>query len=523
MDEIESRDETEISGEVAADLYTTYGMPLEITRDIAQERGIHVDEKGFQQAIEKHRQVSGGGENGETTQTYSVEFYNQVRSDLTAADKLSTDGVVYNPYGDLEFQSQIVAILAGNQSLESAAEGDEVVIILPETHFYLEAGGQVSDTGSIESANGVYRVEDMIRPAAGLIAHKGMIEKGWLELNQPVTAKIDTHRRQDIMRNHTATHLLHAALHEVLGEHARQAGSLVAPDRLRFDFTHREALSPSELERIEAYVNDKIYNNVALDVEHKPLSKAIDEGAIALFGEKYGEVVRTIQMKDAAQFSYELCGGTHVQRTGEIGMFLVTSEGSAAAGIRRIEAITGRKAYERIKNQTEILRDSAHLLSTSSEQLTDKINSLLERLDEFQHENKRLTQRFALSDFETKIETVDKVEDIYVFSGQFDVTDIDTLRTLADKFRAKYPENSIALFAGVSDDKPVLIGMVAENLTRKGFRAGDLVKYAASFIGGGGGGRPTLAQAGGKYPDKIDEALDSLIPWVKSQKEKQKS
>ncbi|MGD2158387.1 MAG: alanine--tRNA ligase, partial [Anaerolineales bacterium] len=357
-----------LPGESAANLYTTYGMPLEITRDIAQERALDVDEPGFQKAMEEHRLASGAGKSMGPLGGEDVEVYREILHILQAKDKIDAEGVIYNPYGEIEFKGELLALVRENQSIERASKGDQVEVLLPETHFYIEAGGQVSDTGFIRGEDWVIRVTELRKPAAGIVAHNGEVIEGEPKVGDVVTAKVDAQRRKDIMRNHTATHLLHAALDKVLGRNARQAGSLVAPDRLRFDFTHPEELSKEELERIEADVNKRILEDHTLNITYKPLQQAVEEGARALFGEKYEASVRTITMGD---FSYELCGGTHCNSTAEIGIFLITSEGSAAAGIRRIEAVTGCEAYKRIRKRFDVLNQTAALLSTTPDMILE--------------------------------------------------------------------------------------------------------------------------------------------------------
>ena len=289
-----------------------------------------------------------------------AEFYSNLGDQLRKEKRLDQNGVKYDPYNLSKTDAEIAGLIVENESVKEISEGQEAGIILSKTGFYIESGGQVSDLGEIVSEDGknIFEVVDVRKPAPGIIVHFGKVKHGKFSISEQVIAEVDQKRRQDIMRNHTATHLLHAQLRKVLGEHVRQAGSLVAPDRLRFDFTHPSALSQDEIQQIEKGINEEILNNYALSMTQKKLSEALEEGAMALFGEKYGEDVRTIAIGGENPFSYELCGGTHVSETSEIGTFLITSEGSAAAGIRRIEAVTGRKAYElvsrRLKNLSEI-------------------------------------------------------------------------------------------------------------------------------------------------------------------------
>jgi len=355
------------------------------------------------------------------------------------------------------------------------------------------------------------------KPAAGIITHVGEVVSGTPKVGDAVVTRIDAQRRKDIMRNHTATHLLHYALDKVLGSHARQAGSLVAPDRLRFDFTHPEALTPDELEQIEAEVNHRILEDQPLHIQFKPLEQAIEDGARALFGEKYEETVRNITIAgeyDDTPYSNELCGGTHCESTGEIGIFIITSEGSAAAGIRRIEAVTGREAYKLIQRRFGVLNRAAAALSSTPDQLIERAEVTLADLSGARKKIRELRQRLASADFTRVLDDTSAVSGVDVLTANFKEADADTLRQMADRFRQRYPENGVAVLASVVDERPIVIAAVTENLVARGIKAGDLVKFVAAPLGGGGGGRPTLAQAGGKDPSKIEEALASVSGWV---------
>ncbi|MBL7163080.1 MAG: alanine--tRNA ligase [Anaerolineales bacterium] len=535
LDDLENQCEKMLSGEQAADLYTTYGMPLEITRDIAQERHLDVNQAGFNQAMETHRLASGAGKAMGALGGEDVEIYREIRADLQERGMLDSNGVIHDPYGSLEFEGKLLALIVDGQTTEEAAPGDLVEVLLPETHFYFEAGGQVSDTGTIISppslpprerrgSEGGVRwqilITDLRKPAAGIITHVGEVISGNPKVGDGVTAQIDSRRRVDIMRNHTATHLLHYALDKVLGSHARQAGSLVAPDRLRFDFTHPEAVTPEQIEQVETLVNIKILEDYVLRISYKPLQQAIEEGARALFGEKYEETVRNITITDRHEdtpFSNELCGGTHCENTGEISTFVITSEGSVAAGIRRIEALTGREAYKLIQRRFRVLNHAAATLSTTPEQLLERAEATLADLSEARKKIRELRQRLASVDFTRVLDETTSVSGVDVLTANFkeaEEADADTLRQLADRFRQRYPENGVAVLASVVDERPIVIAAVTEDLVKRGIKAGDLVKFVAKPLRGGGGGRPTLAQAGGKDPSKIDEALASVAGWV---------
>jgi alanyl-tRNA synthetase len=505
-----------LPGEQAFDLYATYGLPLEITRDIAREQKLEVDEAGFGAAMGQHRLASGAGEAFGPLGGEGVDIYRQLIADLQNRNILGPQGVVNDPYRSLEVEGPILALVKDGQSISEAQPGDRVEVLLPETCFYVEAGGQVSDTGTIHSVGKPeweIRIVDMSKPAAGIVVHIGEVQSGHPKAGDQAIARVDAQRRRDIMRNHTATHLLHHELRAILGEHASQAGSLVAPDRLRFDFNHPEAVTPEQLERIEAGVNRNILGNYRLNIAFKPLQQAIAEGATALFGEKYGETVRNITIGEPETFSNELCGGTHVEETGDIGLFLITSEGSVAAGIRRIEAVTGRAAYELVQRRFNALKQVANLLASSTEETPAKTKALLEELENARKQITLLRSEIAASQFDRHLENVPNVGGVPVLTAILPGADADTLRKMTDHFRERYP-SGVAVLASVSDGRPMLVAAVSPDLVSNGLHAGDLVKFVAQPLGGSGGGRPTLAQAGGKDASKLEKALAGVPGWV---------
>ncbi len=506
-----------LPGEEAGNLYTTFGMPFEITRDIARERGLDVDKPGYDQFMKEHSQVSGGGKAIGEMGGEDVEIFRQVVDELEQQGSLPASGVDYDPYHRLEVSGKVLALFCNGEPEQEAKLDDEVEVILPETCFYIESGGQVSDTGWIRSADGNWEIEvvEMRKPAAGVIVHVGKVIKGQPKVGDEAIASVDAQRRRDIMRNHTATHLLHAELRRVLGEHARQAGSLVASDRLRFDFNHSEAVTPSQLAEIEAGVNQHILGDFALKTTIKPYQQAVDEGAMALFGEKYGETVRTITIGDEHPFSYELCGGTHVGETGDIGICLITSEGSVAANTRRIEAVTGRKAYELVQNRFNTISQVSRLLGSTPDHLLEKTTSILDELSDAKKQVTTLRQSLVSAEFEKKLNNPIQVKDINVVVARLNDADADTLRQMVDRFRVKYPDKGIAVLASERDGKPTIIAAITHDLLARGINAIDLVRYVASPLGGGGGGKPTLAQAGGKDASQLDAALESVEGWVK--------
>jgi len=518
LSRLRSQGETVLPGDQAFELYATYGLPLEITRDIAREQDLDVDEAGFRQAMDRHRLASGAGEAFGPLGGEDVDVYRELMAALQAKGKLPVEGVRHNPYEWLEVEAPVLALVRAGQLVSSAQPGDRVEVVLPATGFYIESGGQVSDTGVLSSVEGDWeiRVTDMRKPAAGVVAHVGEVMHGEPKVGDTAVAAVDVQRRHDIMRNHTATHLLHAELRAVLGEHARQAGSLVAPDRLRFDFIHPQAVTPEELERIESLVNQAILSDYPLNIRFKPLQEAINEGAIALFGEKYGETVRNITIGEQDPFSNELCGGTHVERTGDIGTFLIVSEGSAAAGIRRIEAVTGRGAYSLIQRRFRALKQTAALLSTTPDDLPARAESLLNELDEARKLIAAQRRDLAAAEFIRSMDKVPTAAGVPVLTAILSGADADTLRHLTDRFRQRYPSGVAVLASVGADGRPIVIAAVSEDLVQRGLHAGELVKFVAQPLGGGGGGRPTLAQAGGKDANRLEEVLQGVAGWVEA-------
>src|SRR5215208_4210067 len=522
-----------LDGHKAFDLYATYGLPFEISRDIAREQGLDVDEEGFKTAREEHSLASGGGKAIGKLGGEDAEFFAGILKDLQKKKKLGEHGVEYDPYTSPRAQGEVLAIIVNGQSVDSASFGDHVEIIVPKTGFYIESGGQVNDEGYIRSissstAEGTWEIEitDVRRASAGVIVHIGEVVSGQPKVGDPALAEVDVARRHDIMRNHTATHLLHAALHQVLGEHARQAGSLVAPDRLRFDFNHPEGMTPEQIERVERIVNDAVAADMEVIPKLKAREDAISEGAMALFGEKYGETVRTITIKPTTydvqvdesvvhptamvehqhRYSYELCGGTHLERTSDVGVFLIVSEGSAAAGVRRIEAVTGRGAYDLIARRFKMLKQTAAALKSSIEEVPFKVESLQDEVADLKKDMASLRTQQAMSALSNQLSSVQKVKGVNVLAMQVPNSNMDTLRMLADKFREKFPTEGIAVLASGS----TVISAVTNDIVSRGIKAGDLI----TGIGGRGGGRPNMAQ--GSLPDAamVKNAMDKVAKVV---------
>jgi alanyl-tRNA synthetase len=521
LSELRASNQTVLDGHKAFDLYATYGLPFEISRDIAREQGLDVDEAGFTTAKEEHAKASGGGKAMGKLGGEDAEYFAGILKDLQAKGKLGKDGVEYDPYNGTDVARysnlEVLALVVNGQSVDSAKLDDQVEVILPKTGFYIEAGGQVNDTGFIRGEGWEIEITGIRRASAGVIVHIGEVISGHPKVGDKAAAEVDASRRHDIMRNHTATHLLHKALHEVLSDQAKQAGSLVSPTHLRFDFNHPEAMTPDQIERVEKMVNEAVAMDMPVVKVTKSLEEAKKEGAMALFGEKYGEVVRTISILRSAgglapseqgeKYSYELCGGTHLERTSDVGAFIIVSESSAAAGVRRIEAVTGRGAYELIQKRFKTLKQTAGSLKTSVDEVPARVDALQDEVSDLKKELANLRAQTALSTFDLQLSNVQTIKDVNILGAEFSNADVDTLRSLADKFREKYPKNGAALFVSGS----TVIATVTEDVVKRGVKAGDLI----TGIGGKGGGRPNLAQ--GSLAGDVNEAL-SKLPKVVEEK-----
>jgi len=510
-----------LDGRTGFDLYATHGLPLEITKDIVSEYGIKVDDQAFKLALNEHRLISGSGTAMGKMGNQDVELYRDVINQLIASKRVDGNGVIHNPYQAETIESTIIGILRDGERVDSALNGDEVEVILPVTNFYMESGGQVSDIGiisSVNSENWQIRISEVDRPAAGLIIHRGQVVNGVIRVGDQAIVQVDIDHRNNVRRNHTATHLLHEELKRILGEHARQAGSLVASDRLRFDFTHPESVTAAQLHQIEEGVNNVIYKGYPVKIEEKNLQEALADGATALFGEKYHEVVRTVALGDDSFSSYELCGGTHVKNTGDIGLFIITSEGSVASGIRRIEAITGINAYLYMKEKIAILNKVAKQLNSPAETLPERISVLEQDLDDSRKQVVELKEKQLRTEFLEKLSNVNYINQVPYISVNIQNANADNLRQLADLFKQKH-SSGVVVVGSVYEGNPVLVAAVSEDLVNKGVHAGDLVKTIAKEVDGGGGGKPTLAQAGGKNPSGLDNALNLVEMYLKSKLE----
>ena len=505
----------QLSGEKAFYLKATLGLPIQVVKDIAEERGFTVDDSGFDSAEKEHALVSGGGQAMGTIT--SNEAYTKTLADLKNTGALGEKGVVYSPYGPTTVDTKLVALLQNGERVASGITGEKVEVVLAETPFYVESGGQISDTGIINGDGWSIEVEDTRRPVGGLIAHVGEIVEGTPKEGDFARAEVDAARRADITRNHTGTHLLHAALRNRLGTHVQQRGSLVAPDRLRFDFAHDQKVSDAELTDIEKQVNEVILANYPVKAEEKSLAQARSEGAMALFGEKYGERVRTIIIgENGKRFSYELCGGVHVAETAEIGPFIIVSEGSVSAGIRRVEALTGRGAVDYIQQKLDTLGQIAQRLGATPDEAASRVESLQNELAASKKQVEKLQREIARSRFEGMMTHLETINGIPALVAQMDGMTMDGLREVSDWFRDKV-KSGVLVLGSASDERPQLLVTVSDDLTKKGLHAGNMIKNLATIVGGGGGGRPNMAQAGGKDVQKLPDALENARKLIAEQ------
>jgi alanyl-tRNA synthetase len=491
-----------ISGADAFKLYDTYGFPFDLTEDFAQEQGLTVDRVGFDQAMESQRdRARSARQEGE-----SMKVQGGPLSNFTTKSE-------FVGYNELVTTSQIIAIIFNQQFVESVKSGSTCQVILDRTPFYAESGGQVSDHGWLKTQGSRALVQDVGKAPLGQTVHSIIVESGELKLGDTVEASVDRSLREDIIKNHTATHLLHKALKEVLGEHVNQAGSMVSPDRLRFDFSHFGGISPEELQDIELRVNQQIWQGTALDISLQPIAEAKALGAMALFGEKYGDIVRVVRV---GSYSIELCGGCHVTTTAQIGLFKIASESGIGSGVRRIEAFTGRSAYEYLEQQLDLLKHSAILLKTNIIDVPKRVDGLLTQLKDLTRENESMRSKLSHMEAGQLSDQVKTIAGITLLTAQVGAGDMDSLRTIVDELKTKLT-SAIIVLGSVSEDKVNLVAAVTPDLIAKGFHAGKIVKEAATICGGSGGGRPDLAQAGGKDASKLSEALHAVEEMINLQ------
>ena len=493
-----------LGGSDAFRLYDTYGFPIDLTKEILEEKGYTIDEDGFKEEMEVQRKRA----------RESRAVSNYMGADATVYDEIDRNITTeFDGYDKLEAASKVTVLTTETEIVDSLMEGQKGTIFVERTPFYATMGGQEGDTGVITTANGVFRVEDTIKLRGGKYGHVGVMESGMISNGDEVTLKVDEQERKDTCKNHSATHLLQKALKTVLGAHVEQKGSLVNPTRLRFDFAHFQAMTPEEIAETEALVNKEIQAALPVTTQIMGIEEAKKTGAMALFGEKYGDEVRVVSMGD---FSVELCGGTHVANTANITLFKIVSEAGVAAGVRRIEALTGNNVIEYYRQMEENLHTIAKTLKTSPAEITEKITHLQKEVKELQSENESLKSKMAQDSLGNVMDQVVEVKGVKVLASAVDGVDMNGLRDLGDQLKEKLGEGVVVL-ASAKDGKVSLLAMATQGAMDKGAHAGNLIKAAAAIVGGGGGGRPNMAQAGGKNPDKIPEAIAKVAELVEGQ------
>ena len=483
-----------LSGADAFKLYDTYGFPMDLTMEILEEKGFSVDEEGFHAKMEEQRIAARTGRKGTNYMGADATVYDDIDPAITS---------VFTGYDKLEDSSKVTVITTTEEIVEVIAEGMEGTIFVDNTPFYATMGGQQGDTGVISTSESEFEVYDTIKLLGGKVGHVGKVTKGMFKVSDQVTLKVDAHGRNNTCKNHSATHLLQKALKEVLGSQVEQKGSLVTPDRLRFDFSHFSAMTAEEIEKVEKLVNEQIMASIPVITEEMDIEDAKKSGAMALFDEKYSDKVRVVTMGD---FSKELCGGTHVANTGVISLFKIVSEAGVAAGVRRIEALTGEAVLAYYKQLEEKIEEAAKIVKTSPAELTEKLTHLMADMKALQSENESLKSKAAKDALGDVMSQVKDVKGVKFLATKVDGVDMNQLRDLGDELKTKLSEGVIVLVSS-KEGKVNLIAMATEEAMKAGAHAGNLIKGIASEVGGGGGGRPNMAQAGGKNPDGIDNAL----------------
>lgn len=503
-EELEKKGEKTLGGDQAFKLYDTYGFPLDLTREILEEKGISVDEEGFQAAMKVQRE----------TARAAREVTNYMGADVTVYESIDPSVTsTFVGYDHLSWKSPVTVLTTETELVEALSEGQKGTIFVEETPFYATSGGQEADQGVIRTAEGEFQVEDVVKLLGGKIGHVGIVTKGMLKVGDEAELTVDQEKRSLSANNHSATHLLHKALRMVLGTHVEQAGSSVNEDRLRFDFTHFSALTPEEIKKVEEIVNEQIQKNLTVKVENMPIEEARKTGAAALFGEKYGDIVRVVSMGD---FSIEFCGGTHVANTGVITAFKIISETGVAAGVRRIEALTAKGLMNYYSELEEKLHRAAKLLKASPDKLEEKITHVLAENKELRAEVESLKSKLAKDAMGDVTDQITEVKGLSLLAARIEGVDMNGLRELGDQMKEKLGEGVIVLASAV-DGKVSLMAMATEGAVKQGAHAGNLIKGIASLVGGGGGGRPNMAQAGGKNPAGIDEAIGKVKEVLEAQ------
>ena len=482
-----------LDGEIAFKLHDTFGFPLDLTADVCRERNVQVDEAGFEKCMQHQREQARAA--GKFKVNQGLEYQGPA-TNFIGYENLHSE------------QSSVLALYIDGSSVNEISSGDDAVIVLDQTPFYAESGGQVGDCGEMRNPQFLLQVEDTLKIQADVFGHHGKVLEGSLKVGDKVQTKVDLFSRQAIMRNHSATHLLHKALREVLGAHVQQKGSLVDPQKTRFDFTHSSPVTDAELEKIEQIVNAEILANQATSAKSMSIDDAQKTGAMMLFGEKYGDVVRVLEIGS----SKELCGGTHVHRTGDIGLFKVIAESGVAAGIRRIEAISGNLSLARMQKIETQLQTAAQILKSTPDDLENRVQQLLDQLREVEKELEKSQSKLAASQGDELMTKAALVKGIQVLATQFDVSDSKVLRETVDQLKNKL-KSAVIVLGSKQDGKVQLIAGVTPDLISK-LKAGELVNFVANQVGGKGGGKPDLAMAGGTEPENLSAALNSVMSYV---------
>ena len=508
-----------ITGRETFVLYDTYGFPPELTAEIARENGLDVDSEGFEAEMESQRE-----------QSRSAQGFTGGMEMLTAYESLGIAATHFVGYQQLVQETQVAALLVDNEAAGHATQGQQVEVLLDGTPFYAESGGQVGDRGIIEGPNGKVRVEDTQSPVAGLIVHRGVVESGDISLGEQVTARVDISRRLDAARNHSGTHLLHASLRSVLGPHVRQAGSLVTPDRLRFDFSHVGPLSPEEQLSVQNMANARVRDNLEVSTQESTYAEAVRDGALAFFGDRYGDSVRVVRMSHPVvpakagtstpevipgdAFSVEVCGGTHVGATGQVGTMFVLGESGIGGGMRRIEAVTGRGAEQLFVEQAARLDALARRLQSPVVDLESRLETFIQDTEELRRRLATLERGSLRSEAEALLEGAEDVDGVKVIAGRTSANSAEAMREMGDFIKTRLPSAVICLGAVVNGN-PLMVTMVTPDLVDRGLHAGNMVRDAARVMGGGGGGQPEMAQAGGRQADKLEDALRRVAELVR--------
>ncbi len=498
--EIRAKGEKEVPGELIFKLYDTFGFPVDIVRDVVRDEGLILDTQGFQRRMDQQRKQS----RSKITFTGISDAYRQLSA--------TGESIEFVGYGTLSCEARVLLIVAENEAVDFADADASVEVVTSATPFYGEAGGQVGDQGTISAPGMEMAVTDTVKDPTGMIIHKGKIQRGRLEYGQTVMLTVNEGHRADVARNHTATHILHAALRQIVGEHVKQAGSLVASDRLRFDFTHFSQIDADTLEKIESYVNDRIRQNVPVGTQEMEMQQAMDSGATALFEEKYGDRVRVVSL---STFSRELCGGTHTGRTGDIGLFTILSESSVASGVRRIEALTGNCALAHVQKNSRTLARLSQLVKDKPDAMVNRVESMMRTLKNLEKEAAQLKTKMAEMQAEEGEDATERISGVATVIRRVTVDQPSALRELADRFKDRIG-SGIVVLGCETDGKALLIVVVTKDLTQR-FHAGNMIKKIAGVVGGGGGGRPDMAQAGGTIPEKLDQALETARELIRQQ------